>query len=164
MSVLQDPVRNGQLGRRGGRVMRCWKGIAYPDVEVEIPVGDGLDVESNSRYRRNHLSNLYSHQYSDPPNFQRLRGRQASYLQSVEKCGLPSVILEPRVSSLYDAGEEGKGRKYQTQDQDPDLLLRPQQPRQPGHAGTHLCWPFLGAVSPPLSFLKKCPSHKHLAP
>jgi hypothetical protein len=80
--------------------MRCWKGIAYPDVEVEIPVGDGLDVESNSRYRRNHLSNLYSHQYSDPPNFQRLRGRQASYLQSVEKCGLPSVILEPRVSSL----------------------------------------------------------------
>lgn len=87
--------------------MRWWKGIAYPDVEVEIPVGDGLDVESNSRYRRNHLSNLYSHQYSDPPNFQRLRGRQASYLQSVEKCGLPSVILEPRVSSLYDAGEEG---------------------------------------------------------
>lgn len=164
MSVLQGPVRNDQLRRRGGGVMRWWKVIAYPDVEVEIPVGDGLDVESNSRYRRNHLSNLYSHQYSEPPDFHCPRGRGASYLQSVEKCGLASVILEPRVSSLYDTGEEG-GRA-----QIPNPRSGSGSPSSTtATPTTRTCWhPSLQAVpgrdlaSP--FFSKKCPSHKHLAP
>lgn len=106
MFGLQDPVRNNQLGRREGGAIWWRKGIAYPDVEVEIPVRDGLDVKSYSRYRRNHLSNLYQYQYSDPLNLNSSGEGEASYLQSVQKGGLPGVVLEPRVSSLCKPGEQ----------------------------------------------------------
>lgn len=83
-AVRESCWKSGWRGRRGaiartGRIdvwpPRSWEGElagrirarrgangeeAYPDIEVQVLVGDGLDVEADCRNRRDYLANLHS--------------------------------------------------------------------------------------------------------
>lgn len=78
-----------------------------PNVEVEFPVCDGLDVESDRGYRRYYFADLFF-LCKLPVRVQRTTDK--SHLESVEECRLAGVILRGQVFSMRGVGVGGKGK------------------------------------------------------